>query len=286
MTIKTKTCPHCGKRNPISNKVCEHCGNHLEAKDKQTGSPTNQANMDLLEEEIHKVNGVFTKIRIYIAVLLVGLIGVALFYAFGPSHLREGISALVVTGFVLLAAVLIFAILGWWYGIKKMSLQRKLRAMPEVRRMADSMVDKETGQREKRAQKKPAAWVTVLTVCLVILALVFSLRLIVPLFMDTFGLGSGSQSAATSSDFLGLKESLLNLLGLSSGGSGGGACASVPVKVISCSCSDQNSQGVWCEVESGASECYTNSHGVRMCTSGTGEGRIPYACTQQLGFCR
>jgi hypothetical protein len=71
--------------------------------------------------------------------------------------------------------------------------------------------------------------------------------------------------------------------GSSSSSSSSGVCSSLPANITvgTCYCGNQSNGNVWCDVSTGESSCYTDSHGMRMCTAGDGQGWIPLECQSQ-----
>lgn len=300
MNDAIKFCGNCGKQNPVGNNYCNNCGTRFEESfsESQPGLDTqtnlnNHAsedsfksnsslleNMDDLDEKIKNLNAHIKKVRI-IGIILIAC-SIVIFILLNESQ-NININPAIFE-FTLWVTIFILAIVMSWMRASRWAVKRKKKSRSKVQNKTSAVYSSQSTTPAKTTKSKPPAWKTILVLAFSALAIFFSFKLLSSVINDVFGLGIGNSSVSSSSNN-DESDSFLNLFGGSSGGSGSDACADVPVDVIYCYCSNQNSQGVWCEVDSGESDCYTDSHGIRMCTSGTGEGRIPYECTKQLGLC-
>lgn len=181
----------------------------------------------------------------------------------------------------LLGLVALVILLAYYFRInqKKKALERKLIPLtsqpPQPTQAVVSHLD---GQKPARQKPKTSTILLILAASIIAYLLIFGFA--IPTVLKAAGLRS---NGPTFSDLY-TAGGLMNLLDGSSSVSGGNC--NLPVKVISCQCSNRSSKGVWCEVDSGKGRCYTDSHGIRMCSSGQGQGWIPYKCAQQLGKCK
>lgn len=305
MNDAIKFCGNCGKQNPVGNNYCNNCGTRFEesSSESQPGLDTqninlndhtreesNQPNAPLLENmddldgKIKNINVSIKKVRIISIILIAcSIVIFILLLNESPIASLDISEELAIFEFALWVTIFILAIAMIWMRVSRWAVKRKKKSRSKVQNQTSAIYSSQSTTPAKTTKSKPSVWKTILVFALSALAIFFSFKLLPSVINDVFGLGIGNSSVSSSNDDE--SGSFLNLFGGSSGGSGGDACADVPVDVIYCYCSNQNSQGVWCEVDSGESDCYTDSHGIRMCTSGTGEGRIPYECTKQLGLC-